>query len=138
MSAAAERQAFEASADAAQRTRQSLLIRRRFQFVGALLFGALLPWVLRGGSLLPGSMWEPSSINTLVGNTVAIVIAFWTRLSIETYPGIQRSYVIFPAALTGHGLVLTWFVLSRFPYDRFGLAAGFVLHVFWLYLLYVY
>jgi len=31
-----------------------------------------------------------------------------------------------------------WFVLTRFPYDRVVLAAGFVLHVAWLYLLYVY
>ena len=29
-------------------------------------------------------------------------------------------------------------MLTRFPYDRLGLAAGFVLHVAWLYLLYVY
>lgn len=65
-------------------------------------------------------------------------MTFWMRLSIETYPGIRRSYVIFPAALTGHGLALTWFALTRFPYDRLGLAAGFVLHVVWLYLLYVY
>ena len=51
------------------------------------------------------------------------------RLSIETYPGIRRSYVILPAALTGHGMVIVWFVLTRFPYDRIGLAGGFLLHV---------
>jgi lipopolysaccharide/colanic/teichoic acid biosynthesis glycosyltransferase len=60
------------------------------------------------------------------------------RLSIETYPGIRRSYVIFPSALTGHGLTIVWFVLTRFPYDRLGLLAGFLLHVVWLYMLYVY
>ena len=60
------------------------------------------------------------------------------RLSIETYPGIRRSYVIFPAALTGHGLVVVYFVLTRVPYDRLALLAGFVLHVLWLYLLYIY
>jgi lipopolysaccharide/colanic/teichoic acid biosynthesis glycosyltransferase len=60
------------------------------------------------------------------------------RLSIETYPGIRRSYVIFPAALTGHGLTVVYFVLTRFPYDRLGLLAGFLLHVVWLYMLYVY
>ena len=59
------------------------------------------------------------------------------RLSIETYPGIRRSSVILPAALTGHGVVVVWFVLTRFPYDRVGLAAGFLLHVVWLYLLYI-
>ncbi len=117
--------------------RQSLFTRRRFQFVGALACGAILPWTLRG-PVLPGTMTEWASVNTLVGNVVAITIAFWMRLSIETYPGIRRSYVIFPAALTGHGMVLTWFVLTRYHYDRVGLAGGFVLHVFWLYLLYVY
>jgi lipopolysaccharide/colanic/teichoic acid biosynthesis glycosyltransferase len=117
--------------------RSSLFTRKRFQFAGALVLGALFPWTLRG-PFLPGTMTEAASLNTLTGNIIAIVIAFWMRLSIETYPGIRRSYVIFPAALTGHGLMLTWFVLTRYPYDRVGLALGFFLHVFWLYLLYVF
>ena len=40
--------------------------------------------------------------------------------------------------MTGHGVSIVWFVLTRFPYDRLGLAAGFLLHVAWLYLLYIY
>jgi lipopolysaccharide/colanic/teichoic acid biosynthesis glycosyltransferase len=115
----------------------SILTRKRFQFAGALILGALLPWAARG-PLLPGTIGEPAAVNTLVGNAIAVTIAFWMRLSIETYPGIRRSYVIFPSALTGHGVMLVWFVLTRFPYDRIVLAAGFVLHVAWLYLLYVY
>ena len=115
----------------------ALLTRRRFQYAGALLLGMLLPWSLRG-LVLPGTPFEYASIYTLAGNFAAITIAFWARLSIETYPGIRRSYVIFPAALTGHGLVLVWFVLTRFPYDRVALALGFVLHVCWLYMLYVF
>jgi lipopolysaccharide/colanic/teichoic acid biosynthesis glycosyltransferase len=115
----------------------SVLIRKRFQFAGALLIGAWLPWFARG-PLLPGDMFEPASLNTLAGNVVAVILAFWTRLSIETYPGIRRSAVILPAALTGHGVSIVWFVLTRFPYDRLGLAAGFLLHVSWLYLLYIY
>jgi lipopolysaccharide/colanic/teichoic acid biosynthesis glycosyltransferase len=115
----------------------SLLTRKRFQFAGALVIGALLPWAARG-PLLPGELFEPASVNTLFGNFAAIVIAFWMRLSIETYPGIRRSYVIFPAALTGHGLIVVYFVLTRFPYDRIGLLAGFLLHVVWLYMLYFY
>ena len=82
-------------------------------------------------------MFEPASINALIGNIVAVILAFWMRLSIETYPGIRRSSVILPSALTGHGVVVVWFVLTRFPYDRLGLAAGFLLHVAWLYLLYI-
>jgi lipopolysaccharide/colanic/teichoic acid biosynthesis glycosyltransferase len=115
----------------------SILVRKRFQFGGALVIGALLPWLARG-PLLPGTMFEAASLNTLIANVAAIVIAFWMRLSIETYPGIRRSYVIFPSALTGHGLTIVYFVLTRFPYDRLGLLAGFLLHVVFLYVLYVY
>jgi lipopolysaccharide/colanic/teichoic acid biosynthesis glycosyltransferase len=115
----------------------SILTRKRFQLAGALLIGAILPWAARG-PLLPGELFEPASTNGLIGNSIAIIIGFWMRLSIETYPGIRRSAVILPSALTGHGLVVVWFVLTRFPYDRLGLAAGFLLHVVWLYLLNVY
>ena len=115
----------------------SILVRKRFQFAGALVVGALVPWLARG-PLLPGTMLEPATANTLIANVVAIVIAFWMRLSIETYPGIRRSYVILPSALTGHGLTIVYFVLTRFPYDRVGLLTGFLLHVFWLYVIYVY
>jgi lipopolysaccharide/colanic/teichoic acid biosynthesis glycosyltransferase len=114
----------------------SFLVRKRFQFAGALVIGALLPWSARAP--LPGFLFEAATLNTLTGNVVAVVLAFWTRLSIETYPGIRRSSVILPAALTGHGVAVVWFVLTRFPYDRVGLAAGFLLHVSWLYLLYIY
>src|SRR6476659_8767861 len=81
---------------------RSLLLRRRFQFAGALTLGALLPWSLRG-PFLPGELFEAASINALVANVIAIIIAFWMRLSIETYPGIRRAYVILPSALSGHG-----------------------------------
>ena len=115
----------------------SILTRKRFQFAGALIIGALIPWLARG-PILPGKIGEAASVNTFIANILAIGIAFWMRLSIETYPGIRRSYVIFPSALTGHGLTILYFVLTRFPYDRVALLAGFLLHVCWLYMLYVY
>jgi lipopolysaccharide/colanic/teichoic acid biosynthesis glycosyltransferase len=118
------------------RAAPSFLIRKRFQFAGALLIACLVPWIVRGW-LLPGDFFEAATANTLIGNAVAVTLAFWMRLSIETYPGIRRSSVILPAALTGHGVVVVWFVLTRFPYDRVGLAAGFLLHVAWLYILYI-
>ena len=123
--------------DQIRAARVSVLTRKRFQIVTALLIGAIVPWFARG-PLLPGTMSEAATINGLIGNTIAIVIAFWLRLSIETYPGIRRSAVILPSTLTGHGTVVLWFVLTRFPYDRLGLAGGFLLHVVWLFILYVY
>lgn len=114
----------------------SILTRKRFQFASALVIGGFLPWLMR--SVLPGEMLDPPVMNTFFANLAAIVIAFWMRLSVETYPGIRRSYVILPSALTGHGMMLVWFVLTRFPYDRVGLLLGFLLHVVWLYTLYIY
>jgi lipopolysaccharide/colanic/teichoic acid biosynthesis glycosyltransferase len=108
----------------------SLLTRKRFQLAGALLFGALIPWLIRG--LILGR-FIPIGQNALGGNTIAILIAFWARYSVETFPGIRRSYVILPTCLTAHGIVVAWFVMTRFPYDRVALAAGFIAHVVWLY-----
>ena len=115
----------------------SLLARKRFQFATALLIGAFVPWLLRE-SILPGEFLDPPVVNTFFANAVAVILAFWMRLSVETYPGIRRSYVILPSALTGHGMMIVWFLLTRFPYDRTGLLLGFVLHVIWLYMLYIY
>lgn len=117
--------------------RRSIITRKRFQFAGALVIGALLPWVFREMTV-PGKPFGIAGTNTLVANAIAVMIAFWTRLSVETYPGIRRSYIILPSALTGHGIVVVWFLLTRFPYDRVALAAGFVLHVLWLYMVYIY
>jgi lipopolysaccharide/colanic/teichoic acid biosynthesis glycosyltransferase len=113
----------------------SLITRRRFQFAGALLVGAVLPYAARA-FLLPATFLASS--NALLGNAIAVVIAFWMRLSIETYPGIRSSYVIFPAAATAHGVVVAAFLLTRLPYDRLALTLGFALHVAWNYFVYFY
>ena len=110
--------------DPSEKLKRSLLTRRRFQYAGALVVGALLMFLLRG-TILPGLLGEPASINALIGNAAAVTIAFWMRLSIETYPGIRSSYVIFPAALSAHGIVVAVFLLTRLPYDRVALGVGF-------------
>lgn len=114
---------------------RSILTRKRFQFAGALLFAALLPYLVR--SLGPATLTGAAATNALLANMVAVAIAFWMRLSVETYPGTRRSAVILPSSLTGHGLSVAWFIVTRLPYDRPALIAGFVIHVIWLYLLYI-
>lgn len=109
-----------------------ILSRRRFQFIGGIGLGAIVPWLIRG-LILPGGLIGSAGVNGLVGNIVAITIAMWCRLSLEVYPGIRRIYVIFPAAITGHGTVVVWFLFTRFPYDRVAILSGFLLNVLWLY-----
>lgn len=116
--------------------RRSIFARKRFHFAGALVAAVILPWW--GRTIIGGRLFEAAAMNALIANAIAVAIAFWMRLSVETYPGIRRSYIILPSASTAHGIVVVWFLLTRFPYDRIALAAGFVLHVLWLYSLQIY
>jgi lipopolysaccharide/colanic/teichoic acid biosynthesis glycosyltransferase len=96
---------------------------------------ACLPWLFRN-LVLPGELFEPSSSNTLAANAAAVVLAFWMRLSIESYPGIRNAYLIMLSSLTAHGCMVLWFLLMRLPYNRVGLVLGFAIHVAWLLLIF--
>ncbi|RST30461.1 polyprenyl glycosylphosphotransferase [Sphingomonas ginkgonis] len=117
--------------------RRSIVTRRRFQLFGALLLAALLPFLVR--QLVQPEAVLPDvrpAFNAMAGNAIGIIIGFWMRLSIEPYPGIRSSYVIFPTAAGAHAVVLAFFLLTRMPYDRTALLFGFMLHVAWFYLVY--
>ncbi|MCW3796972.1 sugar transferase [Sphingomonas sp. BN140010] len=116
------------------RGRGSWLVRRRVQLAGALVVAALLPFLWRI-TFTPHAI-DAATYNAAVANTVAVLVAFWLRLSFEPYPGIRSSYVILPTAAAAHGVVLAFFFFSRLPYDRFGFLAGFLLHVLWFYVVY--
>lgn len=110
------------------------LVRRRMQLISSILIATLLPWLMR--VLLPGDYLPETTHNTILANAIAVTAAFWARLSIEPYPGIRSSYVIFPTAAAAHGLVLAFFFFTRLPYDRVGFLLGFMLHVIWAYGIY--
>ncbi|MFN2474343.1 MAG: hypothetical protein ABR588_10575, partial [Sphingomicrobium sp.] len=67
--------------------RRSLMARRRVQLLGALLFSALLPYVVRLATT-PGTSGDYPALNTFVGNIAAVLIAWWVRLSVEPFPGV--------------------------------------------------
>lgn len=108
---------------------------RRFQFVGALLIAALVPYFFQ--LLLPPFGLSTSANVALAANAAAVIIAFWMRLSFDVYPGVRRSYVIMPSVLAAHGIVFAALLATRLPYTRTSLVLGVVMHVLWLYLLYL-
>lgn len=110
-----------------------ILGRRRFQVGGALVLAALGPFAFECLAMRV----SPGTTVALGANAVAVILAFWMRLSIESYPGIRRSYVIVPSVLTAHSIVFAALLASRLPYPRATLAAGVVIHIAWLYLIYV-
>ena len=109
--------------------------RQRFNLLGALAATALLPFVFRA-IILPVDAFHSASVNALIFNSLAVLIAFWTRLSIETYPGNRSTHVILPSIVAAHAVIVTVLLLARLPYDRLALVGGFVAHILWGYGLY--
>jgi lipopolysaccharide/colanic/teichoic acid biosynthesis glycosyltransferase len=117
------------------RTQRRFIARQRFNLLGAMVATALLPFLLRS-VVTPVDTFHTASVNALLFNAVAVVIAFWTRLSIETYPGNRSTHVILPSIVLAHATVVTILLLARLPYDRLALVTGFAAHVLWGYGLY--
>ena len=117
------------------RTQRRFIARQRFNLLGALVATAVLPFLLRA-FILPQDTFYAASINALIFNVLAVLIAFWTRLSIETYPGNRSTHVILPSIVLAHATIVTILLLTRLPYDRLALVAGFVAHILWGYGLY--
>ena len=118
------------------RTQRRFVSRQRFNLLGALVVVPILPFLLRA-AILPQDTFYASSINALIGNVLAVLIAFWVRLSIETYPGNRSTHVILPSIVAAHAIIVTSLLMSRLPYDRLALGAGFLVHIVWAYGLYV-
>jgi lipopolysaccharide/colanic/teichoic acid biosynthesis glycosyltransferase len=117
-------------------SKQPFVLRRRFEFLGALLIAALLPWAgLRW--LITDTTFDANAYhNSLIANAMAICMALWIRISVSTYPGIRAGQLILPAIVASHATMVTLLLLSRLPYHRPSLAVGFVLHLIWAYAVY--
>ena len=118
------------------KTNRSILTRQRFAAAGAMLLVPFVPLELRA-LLRPGLPIEPSVIGALVANIVAVLIAFWMRLSIQTFPGTRSGAVILPSISAAHAIVIAGLLLARIPYDRTALIAGYLVHLIWAYGLYL-
>ena len=77
----------------ALRTQRRFITRQRFNLLGAVLATAVLPFLLRA-IILPEDTFYASSLNALMFNALAVLIAFWTRFSIEIYPGNRSTRVL--------------------------------------------
>ena len=117
-------------------TKQRFVLRRRFELLGALFLAAIVPWA--GFRWLITDTTFDSAVfhNSLIANAVAIFLALWMRISVETYPGIRAAQTIFPAVLVAHALTFGSLLMMRFPYHRPSLLIGFAVHLIWAYAIY--
>ena len=119
----------------ALRTQRRFVTRQRFNLLGALVATAALPFLLRA-IILPEDTFYASSLNALMFNALAVLIAFWTRFSIEIYPGNRSTHIILPSIVVAHATIMTILLMARLPYDRLALVAGFCGHILWSYGIY--
>ena len=66
-----------------------------------------------------------------------MLLAIWARFSVQTLPGTRGSAVVLPVVAFSHGIILAVLLLTRMPYDRVSQTVGFVIHLLWLFGLYV-
>ena len=120
------------SPPAAARTHRSFVTRLRFAAAGALVLVPLLPLLLRA-TLIREGVTEPSSWASLIANMVAVLIAVWMRVSIQTYPGTRSGAILLPSITAAHAIVVTVMLMARLPYDRVAVLIGFLVHLIWAY-----
>jgi lipopolysaccharide/colanic/teichoic acid biosynthesis glycosyltransferase len=117
-------------------SKQRFVLRRRFEFLGALVVAALIPWAGLRWLIADPSFDANAYHNSLFANALAIFMALWIRISVSTYPGIRGGQLILPAVIASHATAITMLLLSRLPYHRPSLAVGFLLHLLWAYGIY--
>ena len=111
--------------------KQRFVLRRRFEFLGALVVAALLPWTGLRWLIDDPTFSVYAYHNSLIANALAIFMALWIRISVSTFPGIRSGQLIVPAIVAAHATMVTLLLLSRLPYHRPSLAIGFALHLAW-------
>ena len=109
----------------------SFVLRRRFEFIGALLVAAFIPWAGMRWVITDTTVDAAAYHNALIANALAIFIALWVRISVSTFPGTRAGQLIGPAIVASHAAVISLLLLSRLPYHRPTLIAGLLLHLVW-------
>ena len=75
--------------------KRSLVTRQRFAAAGAALLVPLIPFALRL-TVLATPKLEISTVNSLVANFMAVLMAVWARYSVQTFPGTRSGAVVLP------------------------------------------
>lgn len=114
-----------------QPRRAALLERLSFQLLGGILLAAIIPYLFRIVDGVPSGDYAILHY-TLLGVSVATVVAIWLSRNIAAYPGQEAASSLLPSFGLAYGALLTFFVLSRFRYNRVSLVAGLILGFVWM------
>jgi len=107
--------------------------RLRFQYLGAILVGIVLPVSLRWGDELDGWLL-PLQLNTAVASALAILLGLLALRQVGALPGAREGYYLVPVMLASFAAVLLFLLFARIEYNRYLFPSSFILSVLWLFL----
>jgi lipopolysaccharide/colanic/teichoic acid biosynthesis glycosyltransferase len=113
--------------------RLDVLVRYRFQLLGAVIIGVLVPGLVRIG--IAGD-FQPSISSaeiTLIGALISILIGFAVLRRLMAYPGIWALSFVLPSFTFSYLLTILVFFFARIDYARLEFALSFALVVAWFY-----
>lgn len=108
--------------------------RLRFQVTVGILVAAILPAI--GRVLVEGVGGNGTVLqNTLIGTTLAILVGAWLTRNVATYPGSEALASALPSFSIAFAALLIVFVFGRIPYNRTSLLLGYIITLFWFFLI---
>lgn len=109
--------------------------RLRYQLGGALLFAAVLPYLVRLMTIQSAAQMVPIT-QSLYGSILAIVVGTALYRNVSTYPGVEKTAYVLPAFTISFATLLLVFVMTRLDYNRTMLVSGYTLSIVWFLVLY--
>lgn len=102
--------------------RPHFLARRRYQLIGAVLFGVLAPALLHDGLHFKALLLDPTTIGTFG----AVLVGAYLLRRMTSFPGTSTVRALLPAfGLAFTGLVVVFF-FARLDYSRFQFIGSFI------------
>jgi len=105
----------------------------RYQYLGALLVGIVLPVSLRWGGEVDGWLL-PVQLNTTIASSLAILLGLLGLRQIGALPGARESYYLVPVMLASFAAVLVAMLFGRIEYNRYLFPSSFVLAILWIFI----
>ncbi|MER2536760.1 MAG: sugar transferase [Rhizobiaceae bacterium] len=112
-------------------------LRIRFQLLGALIVGVLLPVLLAPTGSLSGNFVSYAAAQTLRNSVfacfAAIVVGFYFHRRLAIFPGVNAGFYILPTFTATYAAAMLILFFLRIDYSRFQLLASFLTTLAWFF-----
>lgn len=109
----------------------------QYKLAGGALFAVIVPLLIRY-SLLGAGENAYQLYASGIGSLAAFLLSVWILHSITTYPGVEATSYVIPAVSISYSLLFITLIVSRFPYNRAMLIAGWLISCLWFLVVHVY